>query len=403
VTASPSERDARWRNSITRALVPASILYALLSGFRLPSRWATTNLIVDYHFGFTKRGLFGQLLDFLKAPPYPYAFLAALAYGIFLVSLGLLIHLFCKGREVSGRSALLFAGFFTSVGFVFLVHEVGYLDHIGLLIAVICLLTGSSYAGICIRLALCVFGILVHEAFMLMFLPVVLADTWLATRPSGARGSVLRVLTVAIPCVLLGVHMGHYKAQTPQDAQVAYYNGKLSDSQVREDAIEPMRLSLSDNLQLMAYYYHEAKYLRTFAATMLVVAPLTVFYLWIVNSILIDAGVRVLGRLIFMAASLAPLALNIVAWDEVRFISLVQVTSFLLVLSVTRRMGWRTLAGPRLRELAVPAVAVIALSLGSEVTLFDGYAMQKFPFTNDLRSFVKALNGSAPLIGAPAN
>jgi hypothetical protein len=48
-------------------------------------------------------------------------------------------------------------------------------------------------------------------------------------------------------------------------------------------------------------------------------------------------------------------------------------------------------------------VAVIALSLGSEVTLFDGYAMQKFPFTNDLRSFVKALNGSAPLIGAPAN
>jgi hypothetical protein len=67
--------------------------------------------------------------------------------------------------------------------------------------------------------------------------------------------------------------MGHYEAETPQDAQVAYYNGKLSDSQVREDAIEPMRLSLSDNLQLMAYYFHEAKYLRIFVATMLVVAP----------------------------------------------------------------------------------------------------------------------------------
>jgi hypothetical protein len=401
VTSISGEREQRWRALITRALVPASILYGILSGFRLPGRWATTNLVLDYHFGFTKRGAFGELLEWLKTPPYPYSFLAAVAYGIFLVSLGLLIYLFCKGREHTGRSTLLFAGFFTSVGFVFLVHEVGYLDHIGLLIAVICLLSGAGSAGICMRLALCAFGILVHEAFMLMFLPVILADTWLVTRSSGPRASMLRVLTVAIPCVLLGAHMGHYRSQTPPSTQVAYYNGKLSDSQVREDAIEPMRLSLRDNLQLMAYYFHEAKYLRTFVATVLVVAPLTAFYLWIVNSILIDAGVRILGRLSFVAASLAPLALNIVAWDEVRFITLVQVTSFLMVLSVTRRMGWRTIAGPGYRELGVLAAAVIALSLGSEVTLFDGYVMQKFPFTNDLRSFVKAVGGTAPLIAAP--
>jgi hypothetical protein len=397
VTSISGERDVRWRNSITRALVPAAIVYAVLSGFRLPSRWATTNLILDYHFGFTKRGLFGELLDFLKAPPYPYEFLAAVAYGIFLASLGLLLYLFWKGRAVGGRSTLLFAAFFTSVGFVFLVHEVGYLDHVGLLIAVICLLIGPSYPGICIRLALCACGILMHEAFMLMFLPVVLADTWLATRSMG------RVLTVAIPCLLLGAQMGHYKAETPQSAQIAYYNGKLSDSQVTEDAIEPLRLGLSDNLKVMTYYYHEAKYLRIFAATMLVVAPLTAFYLWIVNSVLIDAGVRLPSRLIFMATGLSPFALNIVAWDEVRFITLAQVTSFLLVLSVTRRVGWRTIASPRLRELAVLAAAVIALSLSSEVPLFDGYAMQKFPFTSDLRSLVKALSDSGPLMKAPAN
>jgi hypothetical protein len=104
-----------------------------------------------------------------------------------------------------------------------------------------------------------------------------------------------------------------------------------------------------------------------------------------------------------MAAGLSPFALNRVAWDEVRFITLVQVTSFLLVLSVTRRLGWRTLTSPRLRELAVLAVAVIALSLSSEVPLFDGYAMQKFPFTTDLRSFMKALSDSGPLLRPPAN
>jgi len=106
VASIADERDVRWRNFLTRTLVPASILYAFLSGLRLPSRWATTNLILDYHFGFTKRGLFGELLDFLQAPPYPYAFLAALAYTIFLVSLGLLLYLFWKGREVGGRSTL---------------------------------------------------------------------------------------------------------------------------------------------------------------------------------------------------------------------------------------------------------------------------------------------------------
>jgi hypothetical protein len=402
MTSCPGEHDGRWRKAITYAIVPASILYGILSGFRLPSRWATTNLIFDYHFGFTKRALFGELLAFFKAPPYPYFFLAAIAYCIFLVSLGLLIYFFWKGRAVSSRAILLFAGFFTSVGFVFLVHEVGYLDHIGLLVALICVLLGSSYVGICTRLVLCALGILVHEAFMLLFLPAVLADLWLVTRPLGARESMLRVLTVAIPCVLLAVHMGRYKVEVPESAEVAYYNAKLSDSKITEDAIDPLHLSLSDNLQVMADFYHSAKYLRIFVATVVVVTPLVIFYLWIVSSILTDAGVAFFARLIFLAVGLSPLALNIVAWDEVRFISLTQVTSFLLILSVTRRMGWKAMAHLRLRELPMLAAALIALSLGSEVKLFDGYVMQKFPFTEDIRSFVKAVDGSPPLIRAPA-
>ena len=403
MTSSAGELDGRWRQAIAYAIVPASILYGILSGFRLPSRWATTNLIFDYHFGFTKRGLFGELLAFLKTPPYTYPFLAAIAYGIFLVSLGLLVYYFRKGRAVSIRALLLFAGFFTSVGFVFLVHEVGYLDHIGLLLALICVLLGPGYAGVCVRLALCALGILVHEAFMLLFLPAVLADLWLVARPLGARESMLRVLIVAVPCILLALHMGRYKAEVAQSVQIAYYNAKLSDSTIREDAIDPLHLSLSDNLQVMADFYQSPKYLRIFVSTVVVAAPLVIFYLWIVSSILTEAGVAFLPRLILVAVGVSPLALNIFAWDEVRFISLTQVTSFLLVLSVTRRMGWRAIDASRFRELGVLAVALIALNLGSEVTLFDGYVMQKFPFTQDLRSFVKAAGGSAPLVRAPIN
>src|SRR5205814_9246542 len=145
------------------------------------------------------------------------------------------------------------------------------------------------------------------------------------------------------------------------------------------------------------------KYLRTFVATAVVVVPLALFYLWIVNSILIDAGVTLFARLAFVTAGVAPMALNIVAWDEVRFISLIQVTSFLLILSVTKRIGWKAMSHLQFREFAIPAAALIALNVGSEVTLFDGYAMQKFPFTNDFRSFAKAVSGSEPLISAPKN
>jgi hypothetical protein len=59
------------------------------------------------------------------------------------------------------------------------------------------------------------------------------------------------------------------------------------------------------------------------------------------------------------------------------------------------------MAHPRFREFAIPAAALIALNVGSEVQLFDGYAMQKFPFTNDFRSLMKAVSGGDPLISAP--
>src|SRR5438876_8100173 len=150
---------------------------------------------------------------------------------------------------------------------------------------------------------------------MVLFLPAVLADAWLASRPLGAHRSMLRVLTVAIPCVLLAVHLGRYKVEVPDTAQIAYYNAKLSDSKITEDAIEPMHLGVSDNLRVMVGYFHEAKYLRTFVATAVVVVPLALFYLWIVNSILIDAGVTLFARLAFVTAGVAPMALNIVAWD----------------------------------------------------------------------------------------
>src|SRR5579871_227113 len=113
MTSYSQEHEGRWRKALLNWIVPAAILYALLSGFRLPSRWATTNLILDYHFGFTKRGLFGDFLSLLRTPPYPYAFLAATAYTIFLLWLGLLIYFFWKGRVDRGRATLLFVGFFT--------------------------------------------------------------------------------------------------------------------------------------------------------------------------------------------------------------------------------------------------------------------------------------------------
>lgn len=401
MTSSVSGLDSGWRRIVSRAIVPASILYGVLSGIRLPSRWATTNLIFDYHFGFSKRALFGAVLAVLKAPPYPYAFLALIAYGILLVWLALLLSYFRTGLRVSSRATLLFGAFFSSVGFVFLVHEAGYLDHVGLLIALSCALFGSGPAGVGMRLALCSLGILVHEAFTLLFLPVVLADLWLVSRELGPRRAMQRVLTVAIPCALLTVWIGHYKVDAPQSAQVAYYNAKLRDSEIREDAIDPMHLGISDNLQVMAEFYRSPKYQRIFLATAVVVAPLVILYLWVANSILLQAGAARPWRLVVLAAGLSPLALNAFAWDEVRFISLTQVTSFLVVLSLVRRVGWKSIDDPRLRDFGVLAAAVIALSLSSEVTLFDGYTMQKFPFSADVGALVKTLSQGKPLLSAP--
>ena len=155
---------------------------SMFKGLRMPSLWAATHMTFNYSQGFLRRGLFGQVLRiFGEERIYRYNFLFLCAVVLFVlaaIALLLLIRrMFAGERGDRGLQAatLVLAA---SPGMVFLVHEIGYLDYMGIVAVPLFVLWAARsrrlflvfYVAIPISIILA----LIHESMIVMFAPAML-------------------------------------------------------------------------------------------------------------------------------------------------------------------------------------------------------------------------------------
>lgn len=134
------------------------------------------HLLVNYHFGFTKRALIGALIS-LGTDRVPAWVVYALGGTILLTTIGLYLRLFQKTFRFTQATAPLFC-FIIGSPFFFknFVKTIGYFDIHGCTLAIVMLLVPArSFAYVVLAAAGSIVLILIHHIHMLLYIPTIAA------------------------------------------------------------------------------------------------------------------------------------------------------------------------------------------------------------------------------------
>jgi len=360
---------------------------AFLKGVHLPNLWAATQAQVDYRDGFVKRGLFGEVLS-RPLHLYHYAAFARFSFAIlFLMILLLVVYVLRSGLLERAGNGEVLAVFSASYAVTYLASLAGYFDILLAAITIGLLLIRNDTLRMMLGLPLCIAGVLIHESFLIVFLPVLLLSFGLsalsgkdekACRRSAWKGAVLLIVTV---CTALrtAAHasLGPAKIQAMEDQIAA-----RTDFLPRPDFFQVMGLSFAANVHIMVRLISRPGWAYTQMVSCIVFLPTVILLLLAARQILGSAkSIREpVGMGMVLLAAVCPLAMHFLGWDVARWNALFVFNVFLVLLTVCAfTRGEHVALSPAWRRGAVLA---IALSMASGELLMYGVRVNNFPFSN---------------------
>lgn len=149
-----------------------ALVFSVLKTIRLPNDWSEAHWMLDYRFGFIKRGLAGELFGWLSEKN---------EFTILVLSAGILFLLYflismiavkeTGTRKNSFYSILFFLIFFLSQYIVFSAHLIGYLDHVVFLMTVLSIFLIKK-RNIFLASVVAAVSIVIHEISFFLLLPV---------------------------------------------------------------------------------------------------------------------------------------------------------------------------------------------------------------------------------------
>jgi hypothetical protein len=224
-------REHPWRVMI--AVNAAVALGVLLHKITLPPFVPYIHLVVDYHFGFTKRALIGAIVSLFSAK-VPVWLVFALGSAVWLATLGLFVTLFRRTFGFDNRQLPLFV-FMAGSPFFFknFMHTLGHFDIYGCALAIVLLLIPArSILFVVAAAAASMILILIHQIHFLMYVPTIAAIVVLrhylvhgASRPNMIAG-----IAACASVVLLFVIVQFYGSMTvPEEQFIDHLRGRMSD------------------------------------------------------------------------------------------------------------------------------------------------------------------------------
>ncbi|SEW29080.1 hypothetical protein SAMN05421841_2044 [Chryseobacterium wanjuense] len=149
-----------------------ALVFSVLKTIRFPNDWSEAHWMLDYRFGFIKRGLAGEIFGWIfEKNEFNILILSAVILFLLYVSVFIIAVKETFKQENSFYRIFFFLIFFLSQYIVFSAHLIGYLDHIIFLLTILVIyfikqkkiLLSSAIAAICI---------LIHEVSFFLMLPV---------------------------------------------------------------------------------------------------------------------------------------------------------------------------------------------------------------------------------------
>ena len=142
----------------------------------LPPYVPYIHLLVDYHFGFTKRALIGAIVSLFTAK-VPVWLVFALSGMVWLVTAGLFVQLFRRTFGFNQKHLPLFVFMAGSPFFLKnFMHTLGHFDIYGCLLAIcLLLIPARSLAYVLLAATFSIVLVLIHHIHLLMYVPTIAA------------------------------------------------------------------------------------------------------------------------------------------------------------------------------------------------------------------------------------
>src|SRR4051794_32207142 len=229
-------REHPWRVMI--AVNAAVALGVLLHKITLPPFVPYIHLLVDYHFGFTKRALIGAAVSLFSAK-VPVWLVFALGGAVWLITLALFVTLFRRTFGLDDRHMPLLV-FMAGSPFFFknFMHTLGHFDIYGCALTIVLLLIPArSMLFVAAAAMASLILILIHQIHFLMYVPTI--ATIVVLRYYLVHGAspqnVIAGIAAGASVVLLFLIVQFYGSMTvPEDQFVDYLRGRMADpSQTR--------------------------------------------------------------------------------------------------------------------------------------------------------------------------
>jgi hypothetical protein len=229
-------REHPWRLMIAvNAAVASGVL---LHKITLPPFVPYIHLLVDYHFGFTKRALIGAAVS-LVAAKVPVWLVFALGGVTWLITLALFVTLFRRTFGFDDRQLPLFV-LMAGSPFFFknFMHTLGHFDIYGCALAIVLLLIPArSLLFVAAAAAASMILILIHQIHFLMYVPTIAVIAVLRhylVHGVSRQNAIAGIVACAGVGLLFLIVQFYGSMAVPEDRFIDYLRGRMADpSQTR--------------------------------------------------------------------------------------------------------------------------------------------------------------------------
>jgi len=224
-----------WQNPwrLMLAVNAAVLVGVFLHKIALPPFVPYIHLLVDYHYGFTKRALIGAIVS-LFTDKVPVWLVFALAGAIWLVTLALFVKLFQRTFGFDDAHWPLFVFIAGSPFFLKnFMHTLGHFDIYGCAITIVLLLIPTrSVLYVLIAALFSILLILVHHIFVLMYVPTIAAIVvlrfYLMQRVT-PRNIAVGLMALAAVGILFLVAQFAGMVEVPYDEFIRHLQSRMAD------------------------------------------------------------------------------------------------------------------------------------------------------------------------------
>ena len=298
------------------------------------------HLLVDYHFGFTKRALIGAVVS-LFVEKVPVWLVFALSGAVWLVTTGLFIKLF---RRTFGFDEAHLPLFVLMAGSPFFLknfmHTLGHFDIYGCALAIgLLLIPARSIAFVLLAALASMILVLIHHIHLLMYVPtiaVIVVLRYYLVQGFSRRNTVVGIAALAAVGLLFVAAQFWGTMAVPEAEFVQYLQSRMADPS-RSNYLsfsyiwyQPLSREIHDTWERMP---SNILGIPVFALLIWLHTPLWRYFAGLIRSLAVDSHRRIVIAAI-MVVSVAYLVMFAMVFDYSRWVSNWAVCMFLLMHAV---------------------------------------------------------------------